>query len=116
MSSIANARHAAAKHSLVVDVGKIGNQSGSVEMEPSIGRIVHYYPELCDPEGCGICLECGIPRAALIVLLGWPDAFDVNLVVFDSSGGTSFRESVPFADRPTSGHWNWPRYVTEKDK
>ncbi len=73
-------------------------------MTPSIGRIVHFYPNPLNPTGH--------PSAAIIASVheAQLDAERkmVNLCVISHDGSTSSVRDVPFAAEPTPGHWTWP--------
>lgn len=84
-------------------------------MEPSVGRIVHY--QSYGTPGGEYLPE---PRAAIITEvrrcdtnLGKPGCPHVSLCVMNPTG-YFFNQEVPYADTPTSGHWNWPPRVEEK--
>ncbi|MBF6138115.1 hypothetical protein IU501_34670 [Nocardia otitidiscaviarum] len=83
---------------------------------PSIGRIVHYQ-SLGGKDGT----FPPEPRAAIITGIpahvtdesdqpdsGYEQA--VHLAVINPTG-MYFNQTVPYADTPTPGHWNWPPRV-----
>lgn len=77
--------------------------------EPTIGRSVHYQ-SYGTPGGEYL----PSPRAAVITEVGYtqlepgadPVQF-VGLAIFNPTG-MFFNQTVPFAEEPTPGHWNWP--------
>lgn len=77
-------------------------------MKPTVGRIVHY--QSYGTPGGEYLPE---PRAAIIT-----EVYDgtednprgrpyVGLCVLNPTG-QFFNRSVPYAEKPTPGHWNWP--------
>ena len=77
------------------------------DQKPSIGRIVHYndepYLTAQDPDGVGLDRWL----AALVVGVHSDEA--VNLVIWDETGGRSFRSLVLYGtDRY---EWRWPPRV-----
>ncbi|QFG10339.1 hypothetical protein J4U00_gp142 [Mycobacterium phage DyoEdafos] len=48
------------------------------------------------------------PRAAIVTTVGHDG--NVGLAVLNPTG-MFFNEYVPYADKPTPGHWNWPPRV-----
>lgn len=71
--------------------------------QPSIGRIVHY--QSYGTPGGEYLPE---PRAAVITqILG---EGEVGLCILNPTG-MFFNPSIPFAESPTPGHWNWPPRV-----
>ena len=70
---------------------------------PSIGRIVHY--QSYGTPGGEYLPE---PRAAVVTSVGVNE--QVGLAILNPTG-LFFNESVPPADEPTPGHWNWPPRV-----
>lgn len=79
-------------------------------MQPSVGRIVHYYS-----------VHAEEPQAALVVSVpellseqpnSGPDGYvrAVNLVVFDANGGFCPKREVPFVNG-YSHFWDWPPRV-----
>lgn len=81
-------------------------------MTPTIGRVVHYQ-SYGTPNG-EFQAE---PRAAIITEVNevqydptLPVTYEVGLAVLNPTG-VYFNRSVPFAEEPTPGHWNWPPRV-----
>lgn len=72
-------------------------------MTPSIGRVVHY--QSYGTPGGEYLAE---PRAAIITAVN--DDGTVGLCVLNPTG-QFFNTSVPGAETPTPGHWNWPPRV-----
>lgn len=77
-------------------------------MEPSIGRIVHYQ-SYGTPGGEYLPEQ----RAAIITEVSDPETREVGLCVLNPTGHF-FNRNVPYAETPTSGHWNWPPLTKEK--
>lgn len=71
-------------------------------MEPTVGRIVHFYPGSADQQWTGPG-----PLAAIIAAVHSPEL--VNLGIFDGYGSPIQRTSVPFGN-PNNGnsYWEWP--------
>ena len=53
-------------------------------IQPTVGRVVHYYPGKNEGGPAGTVMELGSPRAAIITEV-W-DGRCVNLVVFNANG------------------------------
>lgn len=69
---------------------------------PTVGRIVHYYPTVREPED-----SFGLPQAAIVTLVFAPDT--VKLQLFRPFGeATRVQTNVPYSATPTPGHWSWP--------
>lgn len=80
-----------------------------MDQKPSIGRIVHYQRRgsadgLYKPEPAAAIITA-VPDFAMERSLGI-----VSLAVLNPEG-LYFNTSVPFAEEPTPGHWNWPPRV-----
>lgn len=80
-----------------------------MSQKPTVGRIVHY--QSYGTPGGEYLPE---PRAAIITAVGLPVAagpdgpvIPVSLCILNPTG-YFFNQSVPFAETPTPGHWNWP--------
>lgn len=71
-------------------------------MNPTVGRIVHYQ-SYGTPGG----EHLPEPRAAIITEIRGGPAGEVGLCILNPTG-QFFNQSVPRADEPTPGHWNWP--------
>ena len=72
---------------------------------PSIGRIVHYHSY--GTPGGEYLPE---PRAAIITQVCEPITTEVDpvgLAVLNPTG-MFFNHYVPYAEKPTPGHWTWP--------
>lgn len=80
-------------------------------MTPSIGRIVHYQ-SYGTPGGEYLPR----PRAAVVTDVRESEPVPehgvpyVDLCVLNPTG-FFFNQSVPFAEEPKPGHWNWPPRV-----
>ena len=70
-------------------------------MNPTVGRIVHYYPTDSDRFG-----ETGKPIAAVIVRV-WSDEC-VNLRLFPDSDDSPWVSSVPYDLEAGEYSWSWP--------
>lgn len=82
------------------DVERATDTSGMEKQKPSIGRIVHYYPN-----------GDTTPQAALVIAV---DSDEVVKVQACNAGGTwNTRTSVPFDETPgaTRERWCWPPRV-----
>ena len=77
--------------------------SKEIELQPSIGRIVHYHSY--GTPGGEYLPE---PRAAIITEVGI--AGQVGLAVLNPTG-MFFNTSVQFSNDPKPGHWSWPARV-----
>ena len=53
-------------------------------IKPTVGRVVHYYPNKAEAGPPGTVMELGSPRAAIITEV-WGERC-VNLTVFDANG------------------------------
>lgn len=76
---------------------------------PAVGNTVHYHSY--GTPGGEYLPE---PRAAIITAVnaqipeGWKgDGLPVSLCVLNPTG-LFFKELIPYAEKPTPGHWNWP--------
>lgn len=75
--------------------------------QPSVGAIVHY--QSYGTPGGEYLPE---PRAAIVTKVGGQFVNDdtVGLCILNPTG-QFFNTSVPYAEEPTPGHWNWPPNV-----
>jgi hypothetical protein len=68
-----------------------------VDTRPSVGRIVHYYPE-----------DDSKPMAAIVNQTSDVDLTVVGLTLFDPRGDVRSKLNVAFSESPKGSHWNWP--------
>jgi hypothetical protein len=76
--------------------------------EPTVGRIVHYWPddlEQVAPE-FGV-IDASQPFAAIVTFVH--DQYVVNLVVTDHYGNMRARSSVPWGRSYGRSGWVWPQ-------
>lgn len=73
--------------------------------QPSVGVIVHY--QSYGTPGGEYLPE---PRAAIITEVHGGPAGEVGVCILNPTG-QFFNTSVPFAEEPSPGHWNWPPNV-----
>ncbi|MGQ5692100.1 hypothetical protein ACSVIA_20445 [Rhodococcus erythropolis] len=73
--------------------------------QPSVGVIVHY--QSYGTPGGEYLPE---PRAAIITEVHGGPAGEVGVCILNPTG-QFFNTSVPFAEEPSPGHWNWPPAV-----
>ena len=77
-----------------------------MEQKPSVARIVHYQ-SYGTPKG----EYKSEPIAAVITTVKeYDENKKVGLAILNPTG-MFFNPSVPFAEVPTPGHWNWPPRV-----
>lgn len=81
----------------------------TINPNPTIGRVVHYFANAGDISGIG-------PHAAIVTHV-WTDEM-INLVVFPANGGnpttrTSVhdKEHAPEYEGRVASHWDWPARV-----
>lgn len=74
-------------------------------MKPTVGVIVHY--QSYGTPGGEYLPE---PRAAIITEVHGGAAGEVGVCILNPTG-QFFNTSVPFAEEPSPGHWNWPPAV-----
>ncbi|KJF21944.1 MULTISPECIES: hypothetical protein [unclassified Rhodococcus (in: high G+C Gram-positive bacteria)] len=82
-------------------------------MKPTVGRIVHYQSYgtpggeyLPEPRAAIITQVCTVDRAQTSDEEPRIE-YAVGLCVLNPTG-QFFNTSVPYAEEPTPGHWNWP--------
>lgn len=75
--------------------------------KPSVGRIVHFYPNTADDD------LNKVPHAAIITYVDFTE-IEVDVYVFVPSRFKGYSQNfsgVPFSENPKPGHWTWPPRV-----
>lgn len=81
-----------------------------MDQKPSIGRIVHYFPNEADTQA----RANGATVVSAIITTVWnPETGYVNLTIFPDLGGAFGRLSIYHKSTATEGnsYWDWPARV-----
>jgi len=77
------------------------------EQKPSVGRIVHWFPDTADSQ------YNQVPHAAIITYVDFVET-EIDLQIFVPLrfiGYNTMLQKVPFSETPKPGHWCWPPRV-----
>lgn len=77
-----------------------------MDRKPIIGDTVHYQ-SYGTPNGEYL----PEPRAAIVTSTTKADEGLLSVCILNPTG-LFFHENLPFAEKPTPGHWNWPQTNT----